>query len=89
MNRNLKNRHCRNYEPIDYDKGFCHFHQETVLAEGDTCQYFNRLPRCQNCRNFEGSVAGHLGMCHAFPDNPMTFPDMLGATCDHFEWQIK
>ena len=85
----FKNRHCRNYEPVDFDTGFCHFHQIVVLAEGDTCQHFDRFPRCQNCQNYTSSVAGYLGMCQAWPGAPMTFPDMLSATCEHFVWQAK
>lgn len=85
----FKNRHCRNYEPIDFESGFCHFHQKIVLAEGDTCQYFDRFPRCQNCKFYTSSVAGYLGTCQAWPSAPMTFPDMLSATCDHFTWQTR
>lgn len=86
MNHEYKNRQCRNYEPINFETGFCHFHRATVLAEGHTCQFFDRIPRCLLCKHYESSVAGYLGICRMLSSEPMTFPDRMGVTCDHFEW---
>jgi hypothetical protein len=39
------------------------------------------------CKHYESSVAGYLGICRMLSSEPMTFPDRMGVTCDHFEWR--
>jgi 4-hydroxyphenylacetate decarboxylase small subunit len=87
MEQGFKHLDCRNFAPVDVAKGICHVKKELVLADGDSCETFDKLPKCKHCRNYAAGDQAYLGTCQASPSRPMTFPDLNGVTCEHFAWQ--
>lgn len=86
MERGYKNRDCRNYAPVDVVKGICHVRKQTVMADGGACEFFDRLPKCKHCANYTPSAGEYLGTCEAAKTRPMTYPDLIGVTCEWFAW---
>lgn len=79
--------HCRNYAPVDVVKGICHVTKGIVRADDDACPSFDCLPRCAECKRYLPSEEQYIGICSATPDRPMTYPDLVAATCEWFEWR--
>ena len=84
-----KTRHldCRNYAPVDVAKGICHARKEMVLAGGDACELFERLPKCRHCASYTAGGEAYLGTCEATPSRPMAYPDLSAVTCEWFAWR--
>lgn len=87
MERGYKNLDCRNYAPVDVAKGICHARKQMVMADGDTCEFFDRLPKCKHCANYTPGADEYLGVCEAAKTQPMTYPDLIGVTCEWFAWK--
>jgi len=87
MEGTYKNRDCQNYAPVDVVKGICHVRKQMVLADGEACEFFERLPRCKHCANYIPGAEEYLGTCEASPARPMTYPDLAGVTCKWFVWK--
>jgi 4-hydroxyphenylacetate decarboxylase small subunit len=75
---------CRNYAPVDVVKGMCHVQKQLVLADGDVCELFERLPKCKHCARYAPGDEQYLGTCTASPDRPMAYPDLTSVTCEWF-----
>jgi len=87
MEPRLKHLDCRNFAPIDVVKGLCHARKEPVLADGACCELFDKLPKCKHCASYRPGLQPYLGMCVASPSRPMTYPDLIGVTCEWFAWK--
>ena len=83
----MRNLDCRHYAPVDVVKGICHHSKEMVLADGPTCDRFERLPKCRDCQHYCSGQEAYLGTCRAVPSRPMTYPDLSGVTCEWFNWK--
>ena len=89
-----KNMDCRNYAPVDVVKGLCHVRKQMVLADGQSCEFFEKLPKCKHCANYTPGAQEYLGTCAASPTTgvssteprPMTYPDLSAVTCEWFVW---
>jgi 4-hydroxyphenylacetate decarboxylase small subunit len=82
-----KNLDCRNYAPVDVAKGICHLRKQIVLADGEACANFEKLPKCKHCAQYTAGGEEYLGICGASPNRPMTYPDLIGVTCEWFSWK--
>lgn len=82
-----KNVDCRNYAPLDVAKGICHARKRMVLADGEACELFERLPKCKHCAQYVPGEVEYLGICDATPSRPMSYPDLIGVTCEWFSWK--
>jgi 4-hydroxyphenylacetate decarboxylase small subunit len=87
MDQLHKNQDCRNYAPVDVVKGICHITKEVVLADGLSCSCFTSLPKCKLCQNYTPSHEEYIGTCKASPAKPMSYPDLIGVTCEQFMWK--
>ena len=87
MGQTYKNLDCRNYAPVDVAKGICHQRKQIVLADGDACPLFEKLPKCKHCAQYTAGEEEYLGTCGASPAYPMTYPDLIGVTCEWFSWK--
>ena len=67
-------------------KGICHMRKQMVLADGQACPMFEKLPKCKHCAKYTPGEEAYLGTCAAWPSKPMTYPDLIGVTCEHFSW---
>ncbi len=83
MENNLKHMDCRNYAPLDVVKGICHRTKDLVLADGDRCEFFTATPKCKFCDHF-AATSQYLGTCDAVASKPITYPDLITVTCEHF-----
>ena len=79
---------CRNYAPVDVAKGICHVRKKIILADGESCEFFERLPKCKHCQHYVPGPEAHLGICQAETAQTMTYPDLIGVTCEWFAWTI-
>ena len=77
---------CRNYAPVDVAKGICHVRKEVILADGPSCEFFDRLPKCKHCHHYVPGPERYLGICQAERSRPMTYPDLSGVACEWFAW---
>jgi 4-hydroxyphenylacetate decarboxylase small subunit len=82
-----KNLDCRNYASLDVAKGICHMRKQIVLADGEACEMFEKLPKCKHCIKYSPGGEEYLGTCTASPRRPMTYPDLIGVTCEWFAWK--
>jgi 4-hydroxyphenylacetate decarboxylase small subunit len=82
-----KHSDCQNYAPVDVAKGICHARKELVLADGETCELFERVPKCKHCEKYSPGEEEYLGFCNVSPNQPMTYPDLIGITCEWFSWK--
>ena len=80
---------CRNFAPVDVAKGICHARKEMVLADGESCELFERLPKCRHCASYTPGAEAYLGTCEATPTRPMAYPDLSAVTCGWFAWREK
>lgn len=87
MELKCKNQDCRNYAPVDVVKGICHVRKETVFADGESCELFEKLPKCKHCQKYTPGKEEYIGLCEASPTKPMTYPDLTSVTCEHFTWK--
>lgn len=87
MERGYKNFDCRNYAPVDAVKGICHVRKQMVLADGEACEFFDRLPKCKHCAHYIPGPDEYLGTCKAAETRPMTYPDLISVTCELFVWK--
>ena len=87
MEQGFKHLDCRNFAPVDVAKGICHTRKQMVLADGESCELFERLPKCEHCANYSAGEEEYLGMCEASTGRPMTYPDLIGVTCEWFVWK--
>ncbi len=87
MQQTCKNMDCRNFAPVDVAKGICHARKQMVLADGEACKMFEKLPKCKHCAKYAPREEEHLGTCTASPTRPMTYPDLIGVTCEWFSWK--
>ena len=87
MEQTHRNLDCRNYAPVDVAKGICHQRKQIVLADGDACALFEKLPKCKHCAQYTAGEEEYLGTCGASPTRPMTYPDLIGVTCEWFSWK--
>lgn len=78
---------CRNFAPVDVVKGICHVSKELVSADGDTCDHFEKMPRCKFCQHYAPTREEFIGTCTATPGQLMTYPDLSGVTCEFFAWK--
>ena len=83
----MKHPDCRNYAPVDVVKGICHLSKQVVAADEPGCEKLDRMPRCKFCEKFTPSGEEHLGRCAAVDPCPVTYPDLSGVNCEHFEWK--
>ena len=88
MTAKFNHRDCRNFAPVDVSKGICHRTKDIVLADTEQCSEFERLPKCNNCKQF-ACVQGELemGTCLASAQEPKFFayPDMVAVTCAQYQ----
>jgi 4-hydroxyphenylacetate decarboxylase small subunit len=84
-----KHNDCRNYAAVDVVSGICHLTKKTVLADENNCDDFEKLPKCRHCQHFSKGSAEYLGTCRAQAVAAMTYPDLVGVTCDWFTWIKK
>ncbi len=87
MQPTFKKIDCRNFAPVDVAKGFCHVRKQMVLADGETCEFFEKLPKCKHCLHYLPGAQEYLGVCGAVETRPMTYPDLIGVTCEWFAWR--
>jgi 4-hydroxyphenylacetate decarboxylase small subunit len=87
MLQTYTNHDCRNYAPLDVAKGICHARKQLILADGEACELFERLPKCKHCAQYAAGEVEYLGVCAASPARPMTYPDLIGVTCEQFSWK--
>jgi 4-hydroxyphenylacetate decarboxylase small subunit len=87
MDQTYRNLDCRNYASVDVAKGICHVRKQLVMADGKACTLFERLPKCKHCAKYLPVEREYLGTCAASPDRPMTYPDLIGVTCEWFSWK--
>ena len=87
MEQRLKHLDCRNFAPVDVAKGICHVKKQLILADGESCETFQKLPKCKHCQNYVPGEQGYIGICEASVARPMAYPDLIAVTCDHFAWQ--
>ncbi len=87
MEQGFKHLDCRNFAPVDVAKGICHNRKQMTLADGETCELFERLPKCKHCVSYSAGDEGYLGTCEASAARPMTYPDLIGVTCEWFTWK--
>jgi 4-hydroxyphenylacetate decarboxylase small subunit len=87
MEQTCKNLDCQNYAPVDVAKGICHVRKQIVLADGEACEKFEKLPKCKHCAKYTPGEEEYLGTCAASPTRPMTYPDLIGVTCEWFSWK--
>jgi 4-hydroxyphenylacetate decarboxylase small subunit len=87
MEIRYRNLDCRNYAPVDVAKGICHVRKQMVLADGDACELFDRLPKCRHCAHYTQGPEEYLGTCEATPTRPMAYPDLSAITCGSFAWR--
>jgi len=80
---------CRNYAPLDVAKGMCHVRKEIILADGTSCELFERLPKCKHCQYYTPGSEAYLGVCQAEATRAMTYPDLAGVTCEAFTWAVS
>jgi hypothetical protein len=84
MERGFKHLDCWNYAPVDVVKGICHVRKRVVLADEGSCELFEKRPKCKHCTHYTPGEQAFLGICEASTSRPMTYPDLLGVTCEHF-----
>ena len=84
-----KNADCRNYAPVDVAKGICHITKQLVPADGESCERFNKLPKCKFCQQYIAGTEQYLGVCAAEESQLMTYPDLIAITCEWFAWMKK
>ncbi len=84
MRNECKHLDCRNYAPVDVAKGICHRTKELVLADGDHCEHFVRMQKCKFCSHYRAGRDRFIGTCEVGPGRPMTYPDLIAVTCEHF-----
>ena len=80
-------RDCRNFAPVDVSKGICHRTKEMVAGDVDSCEHFDRKPKCRDCQSFKAEKDRvELGVCLASTHEPkfLAFPDMVAVTCESF-----
>lgn len=87
MQQSHKNFDCQNYAPVDVAKGICHMRKQIVLADGETCEMFEKLPKCKHCANYTPSEEEYLGICSGSSTQVMTYPDLISVTCEWFSWK--
>lgn len=58
-----------------------------MLADGEACDLFEKLPKCKHCLNYAPGPEEYLGNCKASPTGPLAYPDLPGVTCEHFTWK--
>ena len=87
MEQGFKHLDCRNFAPVDVAKGICHIRKRITLADGESCELFERLPKCRHCTNYSPGKEEYLGICEASTSRPMTYPDLIGVTCEWFTWK--
>jgi 4-hydroxyphenylacetate decarboxylase small subunit len=87
MEQGFKHLDCRNFAPVDVAKGICHIRKQMTLADGESCELFERLPKCKHCANYTPGEEEYLGICKASTGRPMTYPDLSGVTCEWFTWK--
>jgi len=78
---------CRNYAPVDVAKGICHVKKQIILADDESCETFEKLPKCKHCAKYTPGEEEHLGTCAVSPTQHMTYPDLIGVTCEWFTWR--
>jgi 4-hydroxyphenylacetate decarboxylase small subunit len=78
---------CRNYAPVDVAKGICQVRKQLVLADGEACEMFEKLPKCRHCAKYTPGQEEYLGTCAASANRPMTYPDLISVTCEWFSWK--
>ncbi len=83
----MNHRDCYNFAPLDVAKGLCHRTKEIVLADAESCELFERAPRCKFCVHFTPGAEPYVGVCEATPGRPMAYPDLPGVTCESFQFQ--
>jgi 4-hydroxyphenylacetate decarboxylase small subunit len=87
MEQGFKHLDCRNFAPVDVAKGICHVKKQLILADGESCETFNKLPKCKHCQNYTPGEQGYIGICEISSTRPMTYPDLIAVTCEYFGWQ--
>jgi len=87
MEERLKHLDCRNFAPVDVAKGICHLKKQLLLADGEACETFQKLPKCEWCLHYTPGEQRYLGICEASTSRPMTYPDLVAVTCEQFAWQ--
>ncbi|MBU0494396.1 MAG: 4-hydroxyphenylacetate decarboxylase small subunit [Chloroflexi bacterium] len=78
---------CRNFAPVDVAKGICHIRKEIILADGKSCEFFEKLPKCKHCAHYTRGEKEYLGVCEAEKARPITYPDLASVTCESFAWR--
>jgi 4-hydroxyphenylacetate decarboxylase small subunit len=87
MEERLKHLDCRNFALVDVAKGICHLKKQLLLADGESCETFQKLPKCKHCQNYAAGEQRYIGICGASISRPMTYPDLVAVTCEQFAWR--
>jgi len=87
VNEETKHFDCRNFAPVDVAKGICHRKKELILMDGPSCENFLKLPKCKFCQNFTSGEEQYLGRCNLSNPPVITYPDLVGVTCEDFTWR--
>lgn len=74
---------------MDVAKGICQRQKQMVLADEESCELFEKLPKCMHCTHYSPSKEEYIGICEASTSRPMTYPDLIGVTCEWFAWKDK
>jgi 4-hydroxyphenylacetate decarboxylase small subunit len=87
MGMTFRHTDCRNFAPVDVAKGLCHVRKQMILADDESCELFQKLPKCKHCQHYTAGLEAYLGVCGAEKSRPMTYPDLIGVTCERFAWK--
>ncbi len=87
MEQGMKHLDCRNFAPVDVAKGICHVKKQLILADGESCETFQKLPKCKHCQSYLPGDQAYIGACAASSPHPMTYPDLAAVTCEDFAWR--
>ncbi len=79
----LHHNDCLNFCPLDVAKGLCRRTNELTLIDTDTCECYERLPKCKFCANYVATGDG-MGICKAEKGDPWAYPEMIAVTCEWF-----
>jgi 4-hydroxyphenylacetate decarboxylase small subunit len=79
-----KHQDCRNYIPIDVEKGICNALQTEVPASMDGCPNYIMMPKCKNCGNFQSVQEDGLGECAGFNKSYWAYADLRSTQCEGY-----
>jgi len=78
----MKHNDCRFYLATDVFKGICKRDKSNIMADDESCEHFEKIPKCKNCIHFS-HTKGDLGRCM---EKTAAYPEMIAVTCNDFYW---